>query len=1342
MELYARTLFLADASNVLAELLRVVDKSVHKTVRREGLLERMRGSGFVLRRVTRRGQAVAAVRQTTDSYLEGARRRLIHRELVPRTASQSVLEGVGNSATVLVGKAGSGKTACAVEIVEGLLGRGREVLAFRLDRHVSASNTGDLGERLGLEESPVLMLAAAAERSGTAGVLVVDQLDAVSTMSGRSSEALDLVEDLLGEAKAIRGRVDLHVIVVCRSFDWDNDHRLRRLIRDGDARVVVDEFTDEETQGLLRQGGFTPSLFREAQLRLLRVPQNLSLFLDAGFATDSAPTFNTVTELFDRYWDAKRGVVVRRAGLSSDHWEEVLRLLCSEMTAKQELSVRREVLDGVPLPYLEQMASEGVLAFASKRYGFGHESFFDYCYARVSFLPGSDSLTSMLRASEQHLFRRGQVRQVLAYVRDADFDRYLSEVRALLSDSGIRAHIKDLVLALLVEVPDPTEEEWRIWSEWTRRALEAIETGSPSGDRVSELAWRRLFGSKPWFKFLVSRGVVEQWLQSGNEGLTSMIVGNYLRVHQSHAPAAVAKLLDPYVDSGGDWPRRLEGFVVWADASGSRGLFDLFLRLIDNGTLDAAKGPIAGNSTFWHTVHGLDRKRPEWVGEVLAHRVRRRLAIRRACASRLKEHGDVPRRERLLGYDLGTAEMFAKAAESAPFAFVEHVLPVVLEVSDSTARGDAPRPDAVWTYRIRTAYPSVEEGCLDALTRAVGKLAETGTVERCDEVLAELRTRDTHVANHLLLAFYRGAPDRLAGETVATFCAEPWRFDCGFFSNANWCSMETISAAAAHLPRESLSLLEDAILGYVPEFEASVDGRQRRGSTQFALLSAIPKELRSERAQKRFRELERKFGEPPGKPKEMKAEIVGPPISPSESEKMSDDQWLKAVKRYSTEEWWDGNGEIVGGAHQLSQVLEDSVKKEPERFASLAMRFDADTNPAYMQQTLAGLSQVELDGALKLDVCRKAFAESREACGGQIADAIGSISGALPDDAVEMIDWLATEHPHPRREKWQEDAPGGRKHWDGEVYTYGINTVRGRAAIAIERLIFTDPGNLGRFRGTLDRMVEDRSSAVLSCVAGIVEAVAVTDPAEAVALFLTMNVPTEELLATPRVTRFMKYSLAESFGELRPLIERMICSSESAVAEQGAILAGLALLHGHDAEQLVGTALKIGEAQRLGIAKVASSNIKIRDCRKWCERSLVALFEDKAKEVRREAASCFRHLEGEPLEDYGDLVDRFSASTAFDDDSSSILTALEESRRRLPGMTCLVCERYLGRFSEEARDMGSARARDPYTLVKLVFRTYQQHQKDEWSTRALDVIDRLCLEGLYGTVEQFELFER
>ncbi len=1331
----ARVLFLTDPRSVLAELMVVAENSIHRTLRRDDLVETMRGRNFYLRRVTNPEQAVGATRQVTYSYLQAARKKLIHRELLPRKASEEVQKRIGKPATVIVGKAGSGKTACTVEVVDRLLGQGLQVLAFRLDWHVSASNTKALGQHLGLEESPLLVLAAAAKISGNAGVLVVDQLDVVSTMSGRSSEALDLVENLLEEAEAMRAGVNIHVVLVCRSFDWKNDHRLRRLIQEPDAQVPVGEFTDDETKQLLSKRKFKPSLFSERQIRLLKNPQNLSLFLNAEFDRDSVPAFDTVKELFDQYWRDKRILVESRTSL--DHWKKVLQLLCTEMTKKQELFVRKETLDCVPLSYLQQMASEGVLAFDGKRYGFGHESFFDYCYARVSFLPGSESLTSMLCASEQHLFRRGQVRQVLVYIRDADPDRYIEEVQKLLADLRIRAHIKDLVFALLADVPNPRKDEWKVWKETTRYALGAIKRGVTNNDKMSGLAWNRLFFSRPWFTFPASRDVVEKWLNSNNDNLTNMAV-NYLTFHQRHSPDTVAMLLEPHKNSTGDWPRRLKSFAVCADLSGSRRLFKLFLHLIDNGTLDTARGSVAMNSTFWDMILGLEKKRPEWVGEVLAHQVRRQLAI-------LEGRGDVLGYGRLLGNPPGVAEIFIEAAEAAPCAFVEHVLPVVLEVSDSTARGDAPpRPDAVWPYPIKRAHPGAEEGCLDALARAVAKLAEKAEVEQCAEVIPKLRLRNTCVANHLLLALYRGAPKLFADEMVAVVCAEPWRFKCGFSDNPYWYAMETISAVTTNCTRESLNLLEDAILGYVPRFEASADGKQSRGWSQFALLTAIPTELRSERAQKRFQELKRKFGEPPGKPKATKAERLGSPISPEESEKMTDEQWLKAMRKYSSGKPSYRDERSVGGVYELSQSLEANVKKEPGRFARLALRFETDMNPAYMQRTLTGLSGVELDGELKLDVCRKAFSEFRESCGMQIAGAVGSVSDRLPDDAVGMIDWLATEYPDPQQEQWQEDTPSGNKCWDEEaIYCCGINTVRGCAAIAILRLILSDSTNWPRFRGTVERMLEDRSAAVLSCVAGVVGAVAVSDPRAAMALFLRMNVPTERLLATRHAFKFMKYSLADGFEELRPVIEKMILSGEKDVGKKGSILAGLAMLHGHDAEGLVDKSLGSGNAQRLGIAKVTSANIKVRECPKWCERKLIELFEDEDAEVRQEAAACFSQWEGEPFEEYENLVDKFSSSKAFGDDPSLILRALEQSRQRLPGMTCTVCERFLQRFSEEAQDVRHARFRDAYsTLEKLVFRTYQQHQKDKWGSHALDLIDQLCLERLSGTVEQFELFER
>ena len=453
-----QALFVSDPNKVMAELRAIVDDSMHRTITRRTLVEALARRGYRLRHLTTPENAGVAVEAATDTYLDGARGKLIRRRLIPRMAAETLRARLTETATdsVLTGRAGAGKTACVVEVVEMLRAHGMPVLAFRLDRLPPTSTTGALGGHLGLEESPVLVLAAAAEAAGRPGVLIVDQLDAVSTVSGRTSGMFDLVECLLHEARGARTRAVIHTVVVCREFDWQHDPRLRQLMprsteqSQQNERIEVTELTAPEVESILRETGFDPALLHQRQLELLRLPRNLSLFLEADFDVSLTPAFGTAKELFDRYWSEKRRSVAERVSPSPDSWLGVMQSLCDAMTDAQQLSVSREALDRFAPDYLDQLASEGVLTFDGRRYGFGHESFFDYCFARV-FVTRSESLVSFLRAAEQHLFRRAQVRQVLTYLRDADAARYARELRSLLSDEGIRAHIKDLAFALLAE---------------------------------------------------------------------------------------------------------------------------------------------------------------------------------------------------------------------------------------------------------------------------------------------------------------------------------------------------------------------------------------------------------------------------------------------------------------------------------------------------------------------------------------------------------------------------------------------------------------------------------------------------------------------------------------------------------------------------------------------------------------------------------------------------------------------------------------------------------------------------------------------------------------------------
>ena len=1208
------------------------------------------------------------------------------------------------------------------------------MLAFRLDRVASASTTTDLGSGLDLEESPVLVLAAAAEAAKCPGVLIVDQLDAVSTMSGRNSGLSDLIERLLHEARGSRARVGIHTVVVCREFDWKNDSRLRQLIPDSHAQVDVGEFTVDEVKMILTGASFDPVTFGRRQLKILRLPQNLALFLEADFDASHTPTFGAATEIFDRYWDAKRKLVTERVIPAADQWMPVMETLCDEMTSTQLLSVRKERLDKFQKDYVDQLASEGVLAFDGRSYGFGHESFFDYCFARV-FVNRSEPVVSFLKGSEQHLFRRAQIRQVLAYLREATPARYVRELAGLLSDGQIRPHIKDLAFALLAEVTDQTEEEWTIWETWLRPALKSIATGTPNRNKLSEIAWRRFFGSRSWFENIDRRGVVEFWLSSGNDRLTDMAV-SYLRLHQRHSPDRVAALLGPYVDLGGEWAQRLRSVIEWSDLHTSRSFFDLFLHLVDNGTFDEARGPIVTNSTFWDIPYTLGKNRPEWFPEVLACRLRRRLAVIRTAGKELH-------RGELLDDARAASETFLALAEQVPAAFVEHVLPVVLQISDTAATGDEPpRRDAVWTWLVRTSHPDGEDACLSGLARALAALARNETYD-LQEVIADLRGRDTHVSNHLLLALYRGGAARYADEAISLLCTEQWRFKCGFSDSPRWCAIETIRAVVPHCSSKNRHRLEGVILGYVSPYERTKDGYASHGRARFALLSAIPAELRGSGARAHAQELTRKFGEPEAEPRGVTGGWVTSPIEGSAADKMTDDQWLRAVRKYDSDGLWlrsdDG---LRGGATELARNLGARVKEAPERFARLSLSFPADTNPVYLEEILRVLNDTGAGYDLKLQVCRKAFADARGPCGAVIADLLGAAEDRLPDDAVRMLHWIATEHDDPATDAWKEDAGGGQTYYNGDIHTSGINTARGRAAEAIQKLILTDATYVERFRPTLERMIGDRSASVLSCVAGTLRAVIYHDPALGMALFQRMNLAEDRLLATPHVYEFIRGSLRYSFGDLRPIVERMFRSSEPEICEAGARLASIAALGDKSAADLADEALRSGARHRLGVAQVASGNIAVPGCRAWSEAKLIALFNDADADVRREAASCFRHLPDETIDTCDDLVAAFCNSWAFKENSWSLLHVLEHALGRLPGTTCVVCEKFFDRFADEAQDAQTGRYGHTHTVAKLVFRTYQQHQNDEWTSRSLDLIDRFCLEGIPGAGDEFEQFER
>ncbi len=1319
--------FLAEPSQVVAEILRVVDDGVNQTVTREELASRLAKRGYKLRQLRHPQQARLLIQKATDErYLAHARRRLIRQSLLQRPAADQVLErltGTGSD-TVLTGRAGSGKTACAIQIVESLRERGTPVLVLRLDRLHPHLTTVQLGEHLGLEESPALVIAAAAAAAGGHGVLIIDQLDAISSLSGRTSGAFELVEQLLLEARGLRPSAHIHTVVVCRAFDWENDSGLRQLIPDSAARVDVGQFTTDEVRTVLGKEDHDQSEFDATQLELLRLPQNLSLFLEADSGVREAPAFGTTRELFDQFWDYKRRTVRERAGL--DEWLDVVETLCTEMTTYQQLSVRREALDAVSPDYLHQMSSAGVVDLDGNRYGFAHESFFDYCFARL-FCTKNEPLLSILAGTEQHLFRRAQVRQVLAYLREADPARYVSELRTVLSEKTVRSHIKDLVLALLADVSSPTPQEWAIWTEWNGPEIEAITEGQPNRDKISSMAWRHFFSSRNWFSVAEECGAVAEWLTAKSDFLADMAV-RYLRVHQRHAPDRTAALLEPYADRGGEWPRRLQFFVQRIGPRRSRRLFELFLRLVDNGVLDRVEDESSSEIAFWDGLYGMEKEHPQWVAELLAHKLRRRLLFLAADGKALGHRG-------LLGYNRVAEGMFQHSAKRAASAFAEFVLPAVLEVSDATSTGDTlPKQDSVWPFYGGYDTSRLDEACLSGLEQALAALTHDET--DLTDIVGQLRQRETNTSNRLILVLYAASPERYADEAVSLLCEEPWRLSCSYRGQRYGYAVELVRVAFPHCKEENRRRLENSFLSYVDAFEGTTSGYKMFGWSQLTLLSAIPEELRSSQVDKRLRELARKFDGAPTAPQPPAVAQVRSPIDETSAGRMTDEDWLRAINKHSGRGHVDSSGaDFLSGSYELAGVLQGRTKEEPVRFARLALRFPSNTAATYFDGVLRGLQESSVESGLKVSVCQKALEASPGHCSRTVAHVLGDLAGPLSEDAIRIVHYLATEHEDPSEESWQKETPQNGQSWGDGILTYGLNATRGTAAYAIAKMISEDATCIDALRATLDQMVKDRSASVMSCVLRTLRAVARREPKTGLRLFLGATLSDDRVLATQHAFPLIRLALSEDFAKIRPLVERMLQSSEPEVCEAGSTHAGIAALMHPGGEDLANKAISLTSRHRLGLTKVATANIGNRECRNWCEDQLLRFFGDENEEVQREAASCFRHLEGKPLEDYENLIKDFSESAAFKSLPGPLLLALEKSRKRLPGLTYTTCKRFLDTFRGEV-------ARSRRTVTKLVFRTYQQHQADEWGPRFLDLIDDLCLDGVFEVRDALDRFDR
>jgi hypothetical protein len=1306
------------ASAALIEVLR--DRVGHR-LEAADLWAALESLGYTPEREVSGAEGGREIARLNERFIASRRRTLIGGRLIARPETDELEKALASKRIAFVqGAAGTGKSDVVLALCERLDARGDTYLSFRLDRETAVTTAAELGEGLGLGVSPAAALLAQAGSGEGPVYLIIDQLDALSTTSGRRPEYLGSIAETV-ELALIDSRV--RVVLACRTFDADNDSRLRRLAAAAgeDEQAVVDvgplpaDAVDAVLGRLMLKTEDLDAGIRET----LREPLQLSL-LEAIASRQEvrAESLRTTHDLDEAFWERKGEELDQILGPGAQ-WTEVIDALVGYMSEEEQLMAPKAIVDEWRAE-VREMASIGVLVEDGPNLAFFHERFFDYAFAR-RFVALRRTLEELL-ARDQFLFRRAQVRQILEYARRVPGRLYRESLELLLGGERVRFHLKSMVLSWLGALPDPDETEWVLLRPIT-------EDHEDLGYRA---AWQAL-ASPAWFRFLDARGLIEAWLEEED----TVEPASWILIAASEAePRRVAEILFGRLERSAAWRERIAAVLSRCpDLGAGRELFELAARLLERSDFDG--------DSLWFAVHGLGEGHPEWASELLGRYLEGRVAA--AIAAGVTdpfEAGVVPRETHL-------AEFIDAAAKGAPRAFLEHVFPPFVRLAELAARPesvgeddeDRLRSDSIWNLRHFSDHgDDLSEQLLHGLETAIAAFGEedpTGFLE----LLGGVEKTDLESVVYVLFAGFSAAPEALADRAIEFVLADAGRLRVGHSDDTYWGTRRLLEAVTPAAGAESIAALEEAVVGYASPWERTPDARRWRGKAEFTLLGGIAVGRRSERATGRFAELQRKFGVDDAEgPTGIIGGFVGPPIGEESAAKMSDENWLRAIDRYASDDLADRRDFMVGGALQLGHVLQEQAKTDPERFARLIDRIPDQANIAYFDAILRGLGETEEDFPIEAAIAamERAHGLPGRPCGMWICYPLHRFSRQrVPDRVLEIVAWYAVDGDG--ESTIEADSERGNAH---AMASRGLNSVRGTVSREIGILVDGDAGNVAALLPAIRALVTDPEPHVRALAIEIPLWILRHDEDLALELFEEGVADAgEEVLDSRGVSEFLRYRGARHYERLRALIERMLAARSEDVQGNGAVQATLIALGEPEARELVERCLAGPTPLRRGVARACAGNVASASHREYCEGILTGLFDDPEEEVRKDALAAIGAVRRDGGLRNFELIEALLASRAFADDPRAPVRAVKESVAPPPRLALDVAEKALT-LLEDPGSIARRGAMVAADIVDVVVRVYVDALDRATKDAALDVFDKTLASNAYGAVRALEAFDR
>lgn len=1329
------------------------------------------------------------VKQTSDRYTRRVdESRPAPLSAIDRTQAREIVDLIvdreGPSTIVVTGAPGAGKSHILGQVVRGLEERDCVVGVVRLDVAQPTETADGLGRQNGIDfgGSPARVISRA--RATGTGVLVVDQADSASTLSGRGTAIRAALQDLLEQARASIG---LRIIIACRSEDLKFDHQLRTVVglaaEKSDAEnsqcveIVVGDLTEADVRSALTTLGLSVSNLDPKLSSLLLSPLNLALFVSlyedgTQTGTDSLLAVRSRIALLDRYHQVKGRALAGELG--TDGYATITMEIGAMMTNLGTLAVpavrfagRRNTID--------RLVHYGVIVNDSNVLRFFHESYFDYVSAIVS-LDAGQSAADMLATGPQTLLRRGQVRALLTIERDQDPSSYQADLGRVLSREN-RSHIRAAVLSMLTALESVSNDELKL----------VLAIAADNDDKLRDIAMTYIT-SPPFVAALAGNGLLvhaaaqycgDETSSSPFSSMVQLLHG--LRPEQllyilyeaartrpdeaARAALPIAHLTDRITDWLGAMVRLV---MLTGPTDSGTNVLELYETVVDavidafddaprESPGDTESPPRIGvdnllNSIFDHgliAVSGIIRNVPQIGPAALAVCLR---AARHICDA-TGIGGSILGRQGPFGRRADTIE-FAQCASAAPLQFIESLDQTILEELRRTATDRRWIPlqssmnpddgflDSIWVHGQR----SLRGNLFDAFADSVCTVAQSAP----DSLIAPLalfESSDLLAAQEVVAAAYSHATGPLIDKAVE------WILDPHTRGLAQgWSSGWAWGAAVARIATVGSDEQRSRVLSIVrgtyginvlstttgPAPDSRLEYEEHTVLTLLgrAMTAQLPDDLRT-----RLAELNDKYGQQPLEP------TLGPVVvsrSAAESADpidLDDERWLERVNEVSAlDDDSDDVDRVRGG-------IQAAAATEMARFSRLLAEFPATAPTCLVIGVLRGLTDAAkvgepADGTSIYDAVRFAFTRPVDSdLDVSITQLIQSIAHHedLPQDIILMLDAICDIDRHPAVPEPQAD--------DG-VATQGLQKPRGAAVLAIAEVLSpssTRPQRLAILTPTLHRIVGDPSERVRVWLPQALRLVHVQDAALATELLRSwLTVATPHGLRAPALDHLI-WQIATTHPALTVTVLKALTSSP--LPDNWAYAARLITLlevRGVDLQEsgsqtLLDTALETIEG-RTGVADFLTQLVDelpqgtvVPNSSPRADLGLLVTLMNDPVEVVREQTQFLGNYMPESLEPFAALLDEVAMTNVFKEHPGPLFSALSDRLNEIPSTAIGLCEKWTADWCDTAGNFSTSEAADAYSVIDTVLSVYARVPAGSSDReRCLDILDRFVESGAGG----------